>query len=104
VIVLVGPNTGSAGEGFAWYMRNRTHARLIGRPTAGALLSGQEFDLGEGWRVTIPVHGLWGPDGTDYADRAVPPHQTVGWTREDYCSGHDPDIAVAMRALAPAEQ
>jgi hypothetical protein len=46
VVVLIGEDTGSAGEGFAWLMRLRTHARLIGRKTAGALLSSEPFDLG----------------------------------------------------------
>src|SRR5690606_19843308 len=68
VYVLIGPETGSAAEGFAWYMRERTNARLLGEQTAGALLSSERFDLGEGWSVTIPVHGLWGPGGVDYGD------------------------------------
>jgi carboxyl-terminal processing protease len=99
VVVLVSENTGSAAEGFAWYMRTRTHAQLIGRKTAGALLSAEAFDLGDGWHVTIPVHGLWGADGTDWGDQAVPPHQTIARTRADLCAGRDPDMAAAFHAL-----
>lgn len=102
VFILIGEDTGSAAEGFAWYMRTHTQARMIGRTTSGELLSAEGFDLGDGWRVTIPVHGLWGSDGTDYGDRAVTPHETIAWTRADVCAGRDPDLAAALReATAP---
>ncbi|MGH8189593.1 MAG: S41 family peptidase [Steroidobacteraceae bacterium] len=97
VFVLIGPETGSAAEGFAWQMRLYTRARLIGQRTAGALLSSESFDLGDGWSVTIPVHGLWGPDGEDYGDRAVEPHEQVAPTRADLCAGRDPVLEVALR-------
>lgn len=97
VFVLISEETGSAAEGFAWYMRERTHAKLIGTQTDGALLSSDRFDLGEGWSVTIPVHGNWGADGQDYGDRAVPPHETIAPTRADLCAGRDPVLAAALR-------
>lgn len=96
VFLLIGPETGSAAEGFAWYMRLRTPARLIGRTTAGALLSAETIEIGQGWSVTVPIHGSWGPDGHDYIDRPVPPHITVSWTRADLCTGRDPDLERAM--------
>jgi carboxyl-terminal processing protease len=99
VVVLIGRNTGSAAEGFAWVMRDFTKATLVGRKTAGALLSGETFDLPYGWKITVPVQGLWGPDGTDYRDRAVSPKVTVAWTRRDLCSDRDPDIAKAIKLL-----
>jgi carboxyl-terminal processing protease len=77
-------------------MRERTHATLIGRVTAGELLSSETFEIGEGWSVVVPVHGLWGADGTDYGDRAVPPDTEVAWTRDDLCSGRDPDLETAL--------
>lgn len=96
VFVLVSGETGSAAEGFAWYMREHTRARLIGEETAGALLSSDRFDVGDGWSVTIPVHGLWGPDGTDYGDRAVPPHEVIRPSRAELCAGRDPVLDAAM--------
>lgn len=104
VFLLIGPETASAAEGFAWYMRLRTPAVLIGRTSAGALLSSDTLDIGDGWRVTLPAHGLWGPDGRDYADEAVAPHVTTSWTRADLCSGRDPDLEEALRRVgAPAD-
>lgn len=39
VAVLIGPETASAAEGFAWVMKLRTKARLVGRRSQAALLS-----------------------------------------------------------------
>ena len=97
VVVLVGPDTGSAAEGFAWGMKLLTPARLIGRTTAGVLLSSERYDLPGGWRVTLPNYGLWGPDGRSWADRPVEPHEQVAWTRAALCARGDPDMGAALR-------
>jgi carboxyl-terminal processing protease len=99
VIVLIGGDTGSAAEGFAWSMRRAPMAKFVGRRTMGALLSATDFDLPGGWKITVPVQGVWGADGTDYRDRAVDPDIAVGWTRADLCAGRDPDIAKALSLL-----
>lgn len=99
VLVLIDGETASSGEGFAWALRLHSTARFVGRASAGELLSGERFKVGHGWTLTVPVHGLWGADGRDFADRSVQPDQAVAWTREDYCSGRDPDMEVAMRML-----
>lgn len=99
VVVLVGPETGSAAEGFAWGVREQTGAVIVGRPSAGALLSSDRFDLPEGWSVTLPVHGTWGPDGRDYGDQVVPPHVPTTWTRQAVCRNEDPDLARGVEML-----
>lgn len=97
VSVLIGPRTGSSGEAFAWGMKLLTPARLIGRTTAGVLLSEERFDLADGWTVTLPNYGLWGPDGQSYVDRAVTPHEPVATTRADLCAAREPDMEAAFR-------
>lgn len=99
VVVLIGENTGSAAEGFAWVMKLKTEATLLGRRTSGELLSGEEFDLGHGWKVTLPTAGIWGPDGVNYGDKPVQPDNTVPNSRADLCSGRDPEIEAAMDRL-----
>lgn len=99
VVVLIGEDTGSAAEGFAWLMKLETKARLIGRPTAGALLSSDKFELPGGWTLTVPVQGLWGADGQDYRDKAVPPHELIPQARADLCAGRDPELERAMDLL-----
>jgi carboxyl-terminal processing protease len=97
--VLTSEDTGSAAEGFAWGMRPLPQVKFVGRKTAGALLSADRFPLPGGWTLTVPVQGVWGPDGVDYRDRALTPDITVNWTRADLCTGRDPDIAAALKLL-----
>lgn len=102
VVILIGPETASAAEGFAWGAREQTNAILVGRGTAGALLSSNRFELPEGWGVTLPVHGNWAPNGRDYRDQVVPPHNRSVWTRETICRNEDPDLVEGIRALEAA--
>jgi carboxyl-terminal processing protease len=99
VIVLTGPETASAAEGFAWLMRERTGAILVGRPTAGALLSSETVAMPGGWTLVLPVAGVWGPAGQDLGDRPVPPHVEVPWSRAAACSGADPDLTRALELI-----
>jgi carboxyl-terminal processing protease len=99
VVVLISEDTASAAEGFAWAMRLRSHAKFIGRRTAGELLSAADFPVGDGWTLTIPVQGLWGPDGRDLADQSLSPDIATSWTRTDVCAGRDPDLQRALAVL-----
>ena len=101
VVVLINENTASAAEGFAWHMRLKTHAVIMGRRSAGALLGGERFDIGYGWSVTVPTQGIWAPDGQSYADRPVAPQVVVPQSRADLCAGRDQDIEEAIDRLAP---
>mgnify|MGYP001336632003 CR=1 FL=1 len=102
VVILTGPETASAAEGFAWGAREQTRAVIVGRDSAGALLSSDRFDLPGGWSVTLPVHGIWGPDGRDFGDQAIRPHVRTTWSREGVCRNEDPDLAAGVAVLEDA--
>jgi carboxyl-terminal processing protease len=97
VVVLTGPGTGSAAEGFAWGMKTYSHARLVGAPTAGAILSGEDFEVAPSWSLTVPVAGHWSGEGKDLNDKPVSPHEAVPETRANICAGRDRG---AERAIA----
>lgn len=99
VYVLQGEETASAAEGFTWVMRLSTSATIVGRPSAGALLSAERFDLGQGWSMRVPTAGIWAPDGENYGDRSVPPHVEVKWSRAALCAGQDADLARALELI-----
>jgi len=101
VIVLQGEGTASAAEGFAWLMKLKTKATVMGRKTAGALLGSETFDLGQGWSVTLPTHGVWAAEGTS-GDRPVPPQVVLPMSRASMCSGRDADLEAAMDRLTGA--
>jgi carboxyl-terminal processing protease len=99
VVVLIGPGTGSAAEGFAAAMKMFSKARLVGATTAGAILSGDSFDIAPGWRLTVPVAGHWSMAAEDLNDKAVTPHESVPETRADLCAGRDRGAQRAMAIL-----
>jgi carboxyl-terminal processing protease len=99
VVVVTSGETASAGEGFALMMRDLAGARLIGRPTAGYLLSSDVVTLTGGWRLTVPVDGVWAPDGRDYADKPVAPDVALPRTAADVCRADDPDLTRAVELV-----
>lgn len=99
VVVVTSTETASAGEGFALMMRDLAGATLIGRPTAGYLLSSDVFPLAGGWRLTVPVDGVWAPDGRDYADKPVAPDVLLPRTADDVCRADDADLAKAVELV-----
>lgn len=101
-VVVTSGETGSAGEGFAVLMRELAGATLVGRPTAGYLLSSDVFPLSAGWRLTVPVDGLWAADGRDYGDKVVSPDITVPRTAADVCRADDPDLTRAAEVMQAA--
>ena len=100
VVVLIGPGTGSAAEGFAWGMKTWSKARLVGAPTAGAILSGEDFDIAPGWSLTVPTAGHWSTSAENLNDKAVTPHELVPETRADLCAGRDRAAERAMKILS----
>jgi carboxyl-terminal processing protease len=99
VVVLIGRDSASAAEGFAWIMKLRSSATLVGEQTAGLLLSAQRFEFGQGWSARVPTAGVWAPDGADYGDKAVPPDVTATLDSKSLCAGRDTQIEAALATL-----
>lgn len=103
VAVLINEETASAAEGFAWHVKLRTKAIIIGHRTAGALLGAEYFILPGGWRLAVPTHSGWGPDGKPVIDEPVEPHIQTIWKRSDICSGKDPDMVKAIEIVSASK-
>jgi carboxyl-terminal processing protease len=78
VYVLTSRETASAAEPFVDLVRRRGGVTVIGETTAGAMLSGERFPVGDGWLLFAPVADYMTADGRRI-DRV----------------GVEPDIAVA---------
>jgi carboxyl-terminal processing protease len=100
VVVLIGPETASAAEGFAWVMKLRSKAQLVGRRSQAALLSADRLEFAHGWRVRVPTAGVWAPDGQDYGDRAIEPDVAVEVDAAALCQGRDPELERAFNILS----
>ncbi|MBV9109479.1 MAG: hypothetical protein JO306_08750, partial [Gemmatimonadetes bacterium] len=99
VFVLTDGETGSAAEGFASVMKLGTHAVLIGRPTAGAILGGEDIDLPGGWSVVVPTHAPWDARGDSMQDLPVTPQVAVPFDRAQLCAGIDADLRKAFELI-----
>lgn len=100
VAVLIGPETASAAEGFAWVMKLRSKATLVGRRSQAALLSADRLEFAPGWRVRVPTAGVWAPDGQDYGDRAIEPDVPVPVDPAALCEGRDPALERALAIIS----
>ena len=100
VVVLIGPETASAAEGFAWVMKLRSKAKLVGRRSQAALLSADRLEFAPGWHVRVPTAGVWAPDGQDYGDRAIDPHVSVQLDSAALCEGRDPALERALAIVS----
>jgi C-terminal processing protease CtpA/Prc len=74
-------------------------AVLIGRATAGALVSAQTFTVANGWRLFLPTAVSPGSDGRIFKDSPITPQHEVKWALDDFFDGRDPDIATALDVL-----
>lgn len=101
VVLLIGPETASAAEGFAWVMKLRSNATLVGRRSQAALLSAERLEFAPGWRVRVPTAGVWAPDGQDYGDRAIEPDVFVPVDAAALCDGRDPALEQAVSIISP---
>ena len=75
VFILVGRGTVSAGEDFAFVMKNLGRATLVGEPTAGAGRNNPSFDAGHGFAASISVSRVSDPKtGAEWEGVGVVPN------------------------------
>ena len=77
VYVLTDRGTGSASEPLVEALQRTGRATVVGEPTTGAMLSGHDFDAGQGWTVTIPVFDFVTQEGKRLDKVGVAPDELV---------------------------
>ncbi len=53
--ILIGERSASSSEALVYPIQKNSMATLVGEPTAGALLSGTNFDIGENHGIFLPI-------------------------------------------------
>lgn len=89
VYVLIDENTASASEPLAWQLQH-AGAKLVGESTAGAMLSSNRFDVGDGWWLILPVADYYTAEGKRLEDRGVQP---------DHPSASDEALETALELI-----
>ncbi|HEX8693052.1 MAG TPA: S41 family peptidase [Longimicrobium sp.] len=77
VYLLVDRRSGSASEPLAHLLRSTGRATLVGENTAGAMLTGPPFPVGDGWILVVPEADYYAADGTRLEGTGVAPHVAV---------------------------
>ena len=78
VYILASRGTVSAGEDFAFVMKNLGRATIVGEPTAGAGRNNPAFDVGHGFQASISISRVTDPKtGAEWEGTGVTPHVAV---------------------------
>jgi len=100
VVLLVGRSSASAAEIFSHVLQYHHRAKIVGQPTAGAVIYARNFRLPDGGSIQIPVTDYVGLDGQRLEGRGVKPDVVVPPpTLADLRSGRDVALERATRAL-----
>ena len=89
VYVLIDDSTASASEPLAWQLQHGG-ATLVGESTAGAMLSSDRFDVGNGWWLILPVADYYTAEGKRLEGRGVQP---------DHPSASDEALETALELI-----
>jgi tetratricopeptide (TPR) repeat protein len=88
LFILIGPETFSAGEEFAYNLQAQKRALLVGEKTGGGAHPGRRFTLNERFQIFIPI------------GRAINPITGSSWenagVRPDVPVSHDQALTVAL--------
>ena len=100
VVLLTSRTTGSAAEIFSHVLQYHGRAKVVGQPTAAAVIYSRVWSLPGGGEIQVPIIDYIGLDGQRLEGRGVKPDvvpPTV--TLADLRTGHDPDLAAALDLL-----
>ena len=75
--VLVNGNTASTCEPIVYGLKQRKRATIVGERTAGAMLNGETFSLGEDFKMVIPTATYYTSDGVKLDGLGVAPDKVV---------------------------
>ena len=101
VAILLDGSTASAAEIFAAVMQDHHRATIIGRKSAGAVLASWFYALPDGGELQLSREDYIAPQGYRLEGRGVTPDIATTLTLADLRAGRDPDLAAALRVLAP---
>lgn len=102
LVVLIGPGTASAAECVAAALQDHGRAPLLGRSTAGAVLTANTWPLPDGGGVVIAYQDFLRANGKRIEGIGVLPDIPVMQTNADVRAGRDPALERALQELRSA--
>ncbi|WP_436355901.1 S41 family peptidase [Brevundimonas sp. CEF1] len=102
--ILISPRSASAAEVTARAIGHHGRGVLVGRRSAGSVLTSTDFKLRDGGRLQAPIHDYLDPSGRRIEGVGVEPHIRVAPTLATVRAGRDPVLEAAERALTSARR
>jgi carboxyl-terminal processing protease len=99
VVVLIGPQTGSAAEDFCAAFAAMKRGPLIGAPTAGTTGQPLVYRLPGGGSGIVCTVDVLAPDGSEFVGSGIQPQIAVRTSIADLRAGRDAELEAAVREL-----
>ncbi|MBN2507426.1 MAG: PD40 domain-containing protein [Verrucomicrobia bacterium] len=101
MVVLINEHTYSNSEIFAYAMRARRLAQLVGMPTPGYVIWTSPLALVNGTKARLPQTGYYRLDGTPIENSGEVPDALVPLSPDDWLAQRDPQLDRAIELLTP---
>jgi C-terminal processing protease CtpA/Prc len=99
IVVVMNEHSYSNAEIFAYAMRARGLARLVGQPTPGYVIWTSGLNLVDGTEARMPQSGFYRLDGTPQENHGEHPDYLVDLKPDDWLAGRDPQLDKAIALL-----
>lgn len=101
VVLLIGPDTVSAGETFTMALMGRDpHVTRVGLNTQGVFSDVLSRRLPNGWRFRLPNEIYFASDGRSYDGLGVPPEIRIAiYSKDDFKRGRDSALEGALKII-----
>ena len=96
IVLLVNEHTASAGEIVCAFAAENKLAHIVGNRTAGRLLGGKGFRVGNGYLVILPAAAFLTWQGTSFEGQGIKPDILVDWSPEAFREGKDNQLEEAL--------
>jgi len=104
VALLVNEWTNSAAEMVTSFASENKLATIIGTKTAGNVLGANNYRVGGGYSLRLPVFGWYTASGTTVEGQGVNPDITVEVHPEELSKGIDRQLEMAVKVLTTAPE
>ncbi len=96
IVILINEHTHSAAEMVAAFAKENSLATLVGMTTAGEVMGGANFSVGQGYRLRIPVTTWQTWNGMHIEGKGIEPDIRIDFSPEASEQGKDPQLERAM--------
>ena len=99
IVILVNEHTVSAGEMVSAFASENRLATIVGTETAGRLIPGSGFKVGQGYMLIMPKAQYITWQGHRFEGAGIKPDFEVPWSPEAFSTGNDNQLESAVQVV-----